>query len=674
MRWYHTAFIWALVITIGAVGSRFYKEWIASTRPANSKIVHDHEAAWDKAIGDPKKSDRVSGEPPNTNALLQEEPPGNRPKLGKNLAAVDEKKLPLYYEKIWQAALRSVGTNPRPDKDALVANEPAEFQSDFRKSLDKIDEKHLEEYNRKVDELAGEVERSYREEWQKAAADYDDTPDPKKFAAEHMNKRLLEEKPALVKKLEDASEQLKRKMPRVKIALDSFSGYCVFRTPEFRKNLEKKSGTLVLHLVDDGANYNTRIKTLESGETPLAVFTIDALVNNSALCDSPPGSIVLLLDETQGADAIIGYKETFPDLASMNRADLKIIGVRDSPSETLARVVRTKLELTKVPGSSFVPADGPDDVVKQFKDASPKDPKVFVLWEPYISQVLKDYPDAHRIADSSRFNGYIVDVLVAQKDYLKKHPDEVQAVVEAYLESLPSQRTMRGMTKLVLEDSRRLVAKKKQVPLLTEEDAEKVVQGIWWKTARENYAHFGLVPGTPLGVPETVDDMIKNISSVLIQTKALTKMMPAEQFVDKDISTKLQQMDFVPRDRTWARTAGDQWLKLRPVHKVGFEKIPFGRRSDVPDDDDVKAILQKAIDLMKANPNYYLEIQGHHAKSSAADDELALTRARSVQRYLQEQGNIPAERMRALALDAIDSAGTEDNPEKIVTLALFQSP
>src|SRR5262249_1842797 len=160
---------------------------------------------------------------------------------------------------------------------------------------------------------------------------------------------VLKDRPEIQKKLDQTDDKLTKKLPRVNLALDSFSGYCVFRSPEFRKNLEKKNSTLVLHLVDDNADYKKRIKTLERGETPLAVFPIDALINNSALCDQPPGSIVLLIDESQGADAIVGFKETFPDDRSLNRADLQIVGVGDSPSETLARVVRTKRKLNKVP-------------------------------------------------------------------------------------------------------------------------------------------------------------------------------------------------------------------------------------------------------------------------------------------------------------------------------------
>jgi len=672
VRWLYTALIWAVVIAVGFVGSKFYKEWIAKDRISLGAVVKDHEKAWDAALGDPQKPDAVgAAPPPSANALIQGSPLGRQSVLRRKLSEVDLKKLPAYHEKLWQATLKAVATAPRPDADPLVANVAQEYQGDVRQAIAKVDEQHQAEYAAKLEELTTELDRLFRAEWLTAYQEFEDTPVPETFAAMHVHKQLLE-RPELRKKLDQADQQLTKKLPRVKLAIDAFSGYCVFRSPEFRKNLEKKNSTLVLHLVDDDADYKKRIKSLERGDTPLAVFTIDALINNSALCDAPPGSIVLLLDETQGADAILSYREAFPNLDALNRPDLKIIGVPDSPSDTLARVVRTKLNLNKVPEGCFVAADSPDDVIKQFRAASPTDPKVFVLWEPYISQLLKEFPQAHRLADSSRFSGYIVDVLVVQKKYLKEHREEVRAVVEAYLETLPTQRTTRNMVKLVLEDSKRLAAKGKPVPRLTEEEAAQIVQGIWWKTTKENYGHFDLVRGMPVGVSETVDDMIKNISTVLVQTKALSRTTSPEQFVDKEICAELQKKAFMPRDRSWARAPGDVWLKLRPVNKPEFEPIRFARsRSDIREESE--PVLRRLAELMMEQPNYYLEIEGHHAKDTEVDEALALTRARAVLRWLQEQGGIPAQRLRAVPRDAVDSEGTESAPEPIVTIGIFQA-
>src|SRR5262249_29868650 len=227
---------------------------------------------------------------------------------------------------------------------------------------------------------------------------------------------------------------LKLKHPRTKLAIDSFSGYSVFRSEEFRAKLTARSN-IKLHLADDRADYKKRIETLKSGETPLAVFTLDALINNSALFGTPPATVVMVIDETRGADAMVSYKSALPSIDAMNRPDLKIVLTPDSPSETLARLVRSEFKLPKLPRECFVAASDAEDVYKRFKEADPKDPKAFVLWEPFVSKLLKEHPQAHILIDSSRFSGYIVDVLVVEKEFLKKNREDVEAIVQAYFEA-----------------------------------------------------------------------------------------------------------------------------------------------------------------------------------------------------------------------------------------------
>ena len=175
------------------------------------------------------------------------------------------------------------------------------------------------------------------------------------------------------------------------------------------------------------------------------------------------------------------------------------------------------MQLNEVHNDSYLRFDTPERVVEQFEKADPKDPKVFVLWEPYISQLLnnKKYPNTHVLTSSKEFPGYIVDVLVVEQEYLKKHEVEVEAIVEAYLDTLPSQqkKSRPKMVDLVQKDADRLKTK------LTATDAESIVDGIYWKTAKENDGHFGLLPDAKPDDYESVVDMIKNSKSVLIQNR-----------------------------------------------------------------------------------------------------------------------------------------------------------
>jgi hypothetical protein len=128
-----------------------------------------------------------------------------------------------------------------------------------------------------------------------------------------------------------------RHQHHVRIALDSFSGYALFRSDEFRNELSTLG--VGVELVDDKADYAARLQTIKSGSTPLAVFTIDALIKASADAGEMPGTIVMVIDETTGADAMVAYKQGLKNIDALNRAEARVVVTRDSPSETLARVV-----------------------------------------------------------------------------------------------------------------------------------------------------------------------------------------------------------------------------------------------------------------------------------------------------------------------------------------------
>jgi ABC-type nitrate/sulfonate/bicarbonate transport system substrate-binding protein len=125
---------------------------------------------------------------------------------------------------------------------------------------------------------------------------------------------------------------------------------------------------------------------------------------------------------------------------------------------------------------------------------------------------------AQILLDSSKLKGYIVDVLVAEREFLRDHPDLVRAVVEAHCRAAYAYAQITdAMAKLVIEDARRTGTEN-----LDEAQARQIVQGIRWKNTLENYAHFGLNGAAQNDVPN-LEDAIANIIEVLVKTKALEK-------------------------------------------------------------------------------------------------------------------------------------------------------
>lgn len=432
----------------------------------------------------------------------------------------------------------------------------------------------------------------------------------------------------------------------IRFALDSFSGYAVLRSAEFRNELA--SAEIKLELVDDGANYPQRIAALESGQVQMAVITIDALVKGCATSGSRPATIVALVDETRGADAMVAYTKAVPNVDALNDPAMKFVLTPDSPSETLARVVRAHFSLDRLGPDPFVKAADAEDVFKRFQQARPETPQVFVLWEPYVTKVL-EHPATHRVVDSSRFRGYIVDVIVANREYVARNPELVAAFLKAYFRARYAYRDK--MVELVREDADKLGTP------LTQQQAENLADGIWWKNTQENYAQFGL---RPAGALQHVEDMIGNITRVLSDTGAIardpTDKRPNLLYYDKALG-RLADEGFHPgmdvervRDETVKLPALSpaQWDKLVPVGTLEVPPLVFARGTARLTGPSTKA-LDDLIQKLRTFPQYYVLVRGNAALEGdpQANKELAEQRAKAAGQYLID-GGVDASRVRAV--------------------------
>jgi outer membrane protein OmpA-like peptidoglycan-associated protein len=400
----------------------------------------------------------------------------------------------------------------------------------------------------------------------------------------------------------------------------------------------------------------------------MAVFTIDSLILHTPREGDPPATIVLIIDETQGADAMVAYQTGLRDLDALNSPDARIVLVPDSPSEMLTRVLRSQFNLGRLPiarKDSLIAKEGPEDVLKAFREtgkANSRAKQAFVLWEPYVSQALKE-PGAIKLVDSDRFKGYIVDVLTVRTDYLRDHRNEVEAVVRAYLEVLHEQmKQSDGMVKMVEADSHLTDPKN---PLDTE-SATAVVKGVWWKNTVENYAHFGLLPREQSQGLQTVEEMIKNITSVLDKTKQPTDQPPGVAQPDKliDAASLRVLYEIKPRalyiDDEQIRKPKEappisdaEWQQLRKLGSVQAKPITFkaGLAKMV---DDFEDLLDELAQTLGRFPTCYLRIEGNSLRSDDPDinklnKALAGERAEAVRKYLVDTLKIPAHRLKAVA-------------------------
>ena len=446
-------------------------------------------------------------------------------------------------------------------------------------------------------------------------------------------------------KMVESTSASSRYDTQINFAIDGFVGFAGLRTPFFQAEMAKQK--IKVNLIDDGANYPNRIKAFQDGSVQMGVFTLDALISAcSTEKGVPPATVIAFIDETRGADAMVAYKDAFPNIDSLNASDVKIVRP-DGPSDTLTRVVSSQFRMNNLNLNNVQVVSDASAVYDIYRKAKQTDRQVYVLWEPWIGKVL-DNPNAHVIVDSSRFRGYILDVMVVNRDFLYKNPEIVKSVVKAYLTTLYHYKN--NMSDLMVED-----AKITDQPL-SQKDAKRVLDGLWMKNTQDNFAHMGLLDTKDV---QNVEDMIGNITKVLVSTKAIpsdpTNGKPGLLYYD-GILRQIKDENFFPGNEKLrndqvvlqALTA-DQWKSLVPIGSLEVPQLVFARGTATLTGSSEQT-LTDLVQTLKTWPQYYVNVVGNASNIGdiQANADLAKARAQAAADYLVTQG-VEQNRINAVA-------------------------
>jgi outer membrane protein OmpA-like peptidoglycan-associated protein len=430
------------------------------------------------------------------------------------------------------------------------------------------------------------------------------------------------------------------------VGLDSFSGYAIFRSPAFQEQLGQRG--IRLKLIDDNANYAARGEALAKGSIQFALFPADALLKIAARQATIPATIIAVIDETRGADAMVAYKTKYPDIDSLNRETTRFVLLPDSPSETLARVIMHDFDLRQLGQQPFLNVESAEALMARYRQVQPNSDEVFITWEPFVSQLLTN-EQLHVLVDSSRFTGYIVDCLVVSRDYLLKHQETVEFFLECYFRTLYSLKDKPALVQLMLQDAK--LTKQN----LTEEQAGRLVDGIQWKNTQENFAHFGLRAAAVVHI----EDVLSRIATVLVSTGAIERDPVAGQynrlFFDRPLAN-LQTREFHPElgseqvreQAALSALTDEQWSRLVPVGTLSAPELIFARGSAVLTEQS-RNVLDELAEKLKSWPQYYLTVRGSASTKGdpQANRELAAKRASTAVEYLLSIG-MAKERLRAV--------------------------
>ncbi len=292
----------------------------------------------------------------------------------------------------------------------------------------------------------------------------------------------------------------------LKFGGDGYLGYWFITSPEMRKQAAQRG--IGIQFTDDGGAYAERLEKFAAGEYDAIVLPVNSYLQHGAKVQFP-GVIVASIAESKGADGIVGFVDALPTgkLEELNDADLEIVYTSASPSEFLLDLTIADFDLDELAGGSRwrVEAESSSDVYKRAKN---NQGDVFVLWAPDLSRALS-LPGMTPVWGSDRFSGYIVDVFVFRREFLKDQGEAVVEFLRTYFRVLTTYANNRD----------KLVKEIRRSTDLDEEAIREMLKKIEWLDLEENRRlQFGISrqPG------EQVNDGI--INTIISCTDVMLRM------------------------------------------------------------------------------------------------------------------------------------------------------
>lgn len=467
------------------------------------------------------------------------------------------------------------------------------------------------------------------------------------------------------------------------LGADGFSGYAPFRSAAFREDLKQRG--ISVRVINDSGDVDARLEALRIGELQMAAMPLDALLSRGAKSGFP-ASIVWVIDESQGADAVLTRDAYVHSLNEFTFPDAQLVFAAGSSSEFLATMAGAQFNLPRTGASGLTPRSTPQAVLREMPAPGTTDHRAYVLREPFVSQSL-EVPGTHVVLDSRQIRGPIFDVLVARREFLQAHPEIVEVVLEAEARVLwQCSRAPDGWSRLIREDGERLGT------ALTDTQAQRIVGGIRWQNVLDNLVHFGLLSASERNIAPGLDDLIGEVTDTLRRTRLLSadplSVRRNALYFDRPLAA-LQARHFHP-DRRAAPPANaaptpnssdavrddtelialsdDEWQRLRPVGGFPVGGITFARASASLSIDGERTVIEMTGELNRS-PRCYLQVIGHARPDGdpAANRILAQARADTVVRAFAKAGVAPGRLRSHVELSAPAQAGAQS-----VTLVVGQ--
>jgi outer membrane protein OmpA-like peptidoglycan-associated protein len=406
---------------------------------------------------------------------------------------------------------------------------------------------------------------------------------------------------------------------------DDYQGYFFLDSPVMQAEIARRALGINFH--NDKGDYAERLEKFSKGEYDFIVLPIGSYLQHGKKYNYP-GVIVSSIADSRGADAILGFSDKLKTgtVKDLNDASLKIVYTGESPSSFLLDLAIVDFDL----GNLTRTDEWRKEVASSeaaFELAKKREGDVFVMWEPQVSRALREVPGLKVLFGSDRFSGYITDVVVFRRDFLKNREDDAVAFLESYFTTM---RLYKG------GDRKKLISDMKAKTGLQDTEVEEVLKKIDYHDLQTNcMRQFGMKLGTVGDTNYGVLNSIIACSNILVKTKKLDAALDDPyRIINTNILRKVQQN--LPADlgngagkREFKALSASEWKVLTEIGTLRVEPIGFEQGSADLNEAGLAAV-DAIFDLLANNyPDTRVCINGHTGKGENEDANVALSLARS---------------------------------------------
>jgi outer membrane protein OmpA-like peptidoglycan-associated protein/ABC-type taurine transport system substrate-binding protein len=467
--------------------------------------------------------------------------------------------------------------------------------------------------------------------------------------------------PILEDRNSTATSDAKATKGRIVIGVDNFVGYFPLCSPELFKRM-RQSGYL-MECQDDGADYAKRMDKLDRGKIDLAVGTVDSYVLNGA-SENYPGTIIAVLDESKGGDALVAWSDKIANLESLrNQQSMSIAFTPDSPSHQLLKALAVHFDIDTLKSSRKweVESDGSEQALEKLLN---KEVDAAVLWEPDVSKALSN-EGVVRILGTEMTQQLIVDILIVNREFSQKKPEAVNQLLKEYFKTLKYYRNNPQSLRDAIAQSTKL----------SESQIEAMLKGIEWQSLSQNAEKWFGVSRTGNVSSESLIDTIDTAVDVLIDygtvdTNPIPDRDPYRLTNSTYISTLFESLmassGFAVKSDNkqieFSALGEREWKRLKEIGTLKVRPIVFASGSDALTLEG-KQQLDLASKNLKHYPAFRVEVRGHTGLrgDKTANVMLSQERADAVIRYLQITHEIDENRFRAIGLGGLKPLAKQPN-------------